>query len=139
MLQTIKNYLNLHMVKNERNSILLDNCGIGISILCSIHCALTPLLIISTALAGSQMQILERLEMPLFLTAAIIGSVSVIQVYLKTKRPLALYFLFAGLFMIIAGGFIKPESLEPIARISGSIFIIFAHLVNKRKYKSAVR
>ena len=62
------------MVKAVKDSVVLDNWGIGVSILCSIHCALMPILIVTSAIVGWQAETLEEIELPLFIAAAIIGS-----------------------------------------------------------------
>lgn len=135
MLHKIKNYLNLYMLKSERSTAILDNCGIGISLLCSIHCAAMPILILTSAIAGWHLETLERLESPLFLLAAVIGSFSVVYAYLQKRRSLPMLLLLIGLSMILLGGMIKIEWLEPVLRVSGSVFIIFAHIQNKKTQK----
>lgn len=125
------------MVKTEKNTMALDNWGIGVSILCSIHCALMPVLILSSAIVGWQIERLEELESPLFIAAAIIGSVSIFQAYFHRKRSRAVYFLLAGLALIVAGGFMESVWLEPALRVMGSLLIISAHIVNKKTLKHA--
>ena len=125
------------MVKAVKDSVVLDNWGIGVSILCSIHCALMPILIVTSAIVGWQAETLEEIELPLFIVAAIIGSVSILNVYFQKRRTKPVYFLLAGLALILVGGFVESEWLEPAFRGLGSLFIVAAHVVNKRTLKNA--
>lgn len=123
------------MVKFEKNNLALDNWGIGVSIFCSIHCVLMPVLILSSAIVGWQIERLEELESPLFIAAAIIGLVSIFHAYFNTKRIMPVWLLLAGLVLIITGGFVESVGLEPALRVMGSLLIVLAHMVNKKSLK----
>ncbi|MFY0593146.1 MerC domain-containing protein [Roseivirga sp.] len=120
------------MNKSHKSSIALDDWGIGVSLLCSVHCALMPVLIFSSAIVGMQIEQLERLESPLLLLAAVIGSVSVLQSYTSQKKLKPALFLAAGLVLILIGGLFHETWLEPVLRICGSLFIVLAHFTNKK-------
>lgn len=125
------------MIKTSKNSLALDNWGMGISLLCSIHCALMPVLIISSALVGFQVEKLERLELPLFIMAAVLGSISILLTYLNRKRIQPVLLLFGGLLLILAGGMIDSLWFETSFRVAGSLLIVLAHFINKRIQKQS--
>lgn len=120
------------MDKQSKSSLALDDWGMGASLLCSIHCALTPLLILSSVFVGWQAEQLEKLEAPLFLLAAIIGLISISHTYLNQKNAKPAIFLLTGLILILAGGFTNSFWAEPSLRISGSLLIVYAHYANKK-------
>jgi len=123
------------MNKINKTSMVLDNCGIGVSFLCSIHCALMPVLIITSAIAGLHLEALEKIETALFVMAAIIGSVSIFQTYFKEKNSNPAILLIMGLILILLGGIIEWLWLESLLRVGGSLIIISAHFANKKVLK----
>ncbi|NVJ46204.1 MAG: MerC domain-containing protein [Cytophagia bacterium] len=125
------------MNKSNKNSLALDNWGMGVSLLCSIHCALMPVLIVSSAVAGLQIERLESLEVPMFIMAAVIGSVSVFLTYLNRRKIQPVLFLFAGLLLIMAGGMVDFLWFETPFRVVGSLLIVSAHFVNRKIQKQA--
>lgn len=113
----------------------LDNWGIGVSLACSIHCAAIPIFLISSSFIGFPTDSWEQLELPMFLIAAIIGSISTLKTYLvlKNKRPVLL--LTIGLFLIVLGGAYEHIWFETLLRVAGSIFLILSHVKNKKLLK----
>ncbi len=130
-------YLKLCMDKPNKYSPALDDWGIRASLLCSIHCALMPILILSSVMVGWQVEQLERLESPLFLIAAIIGLLSIFQTYFNQKKIRPVLLLMIGLILILTGGIVHTLWLETSLRVSGSLFIVFAHHTNKRVTKQS--
>ncbi|MFC2186531.1 MerC domain-containing protein [Peijinzhouia sedimentorum] len=128
-------FLKLHMIKINKTSMLWDNCGIGVSLLCSIHCALMPILIITSAIVGMHIEALEKIETPLFITAAIIGSISIFQTYFKLKKSKPALLLILGLMLILLGGIVEGLWFESTLRVCGSLIIVSAHFTNKKVVK----
>lgn len=125
------------MNKPSKNSLALDDWGIGASLLCSIHCALMPILILTSVIVGWQVEQLERLESPLFLLAAAIGLISISQTYFHQRKVRPVLVLITGLILILTGGIVHTMWLETSLRVSGSLFIVFAHHTNKRVAKQS--
>ena len=127
--------ITLCMNRTLPNNTSLDNWGIGISIACAIHCAAIPILLISSAYLGLYTERLEQMELPLFILAGIISSLSIFQVYLRYKNVKPLISLILGLLLIIAGGMTDHDSYETILRVMGSSFIVLGHVMNKKTLK----
>lgn len=125
------------MDKFNKSSLTLDNFGIGASLVCSVHCALTPILILSSVFVGWQIEQLERLESPLFLFASIIGLISISQTFLNQKKSKPVILLFTGIILILTGGFVNTHWVETVLRVGGSLLIVYAHYTNKKVIKES--
>lgn len=123
------------MIKTNKNSLALNNWGIGISLVCCVHCAIMPLIFISSAFLGAQIEILERVELPMFILAAFIGSISVFQAYFKLKDLKPALFVLIGILLIVIGGNVVGVLAETMFRVLGSLFIVCGHVVSKRIQK----
>ncbi len=130
--------LTLHMLKTVKTSACLDNWGIGISLVCSVHCAAMPLILLSSAFINTQAGLLESIELPLFILAAILGTTSILQTYFRTSRAFPLLLLATGLALIIMGGY-SEGYLEVAFRVLGSLSLVFAHFTNKKILKAQVK
>jgi hypothetical protein len=125
------------MIKAIRNSSFLDNCGIGVSLVCSIHCMAMPFILISSAFASIHSERLLMLESPILLLAIIIGSTAVFRTYFHLKKGHPIIFLSIGIALIILGGIVELSWTETALRILGSFCIVISHILNKRILRTA--
>ena len=112
----------------------IDNFGIFISSLCAVHCALTPLLLLSTTVVSINPELLETIEIPFLVVSAFVALFSVATSLGRHKNFLPLIFAISGLAFVLFGGFY--ESLEVVFRVTGSLLIIASHSINKRLFKA---
>lgn len=129
--------LTLRMIKAIRNSSFLDNCGIGVSLACLIHCTAMPFILISSSFIGIHSESLEIIESPLLLLAIIIGSTAVLRTYFNLKKGRPILFLSIGITLIILGGMTELSWNETTLRVLGSFCIVASHIINKRILRTA--
>ncbi|MCB9234856.1 MAG: MerC domain-containing protein [Bacteroidia bacterium] len=111
--------------------------GFFLSLLCVIHCAITPLLLTMVPLAGSQLFHSPLFEFGLVAVSLIIAFFGIVRnarnghsVFL----PLAM--VTVGTLCIIANFLLLPESAEIYAMTSGGLLIAGGQIINVRKAAS---
>lgn len=112
----------------------VDNLGIVVSSLCAIHCAITPLLLISTTLISVNPEVLEVIEIPFLIVSAFVAFLSVATSLERHRNFLPLIFAVSGLAFVLLGGMF--DNLEVAFRVLGSLLIITSHTINKRLFKA---
>ncbi len=120
------------MIKSVENTSRLDNWGMAISLLCCIHCALMPILFISSTYFSSRYESLHLLELPLLALSIVIGITAIIKAYKSHKKYLPSIVVLSGIALLLLGGLVKEDIQETVIRVSGSITVIIGHLLNKR-------
>lgn len=117
----------------EKNLKLLDFVGIGLSVLCALHCTATPLLLLLPVLGGAFFQS-DFFHLILFVMIVPIASFTFIRCYrlhrdkiVMILGTLALLALSAGL-----GADYFAEEFETPLTVLGSGLIILAHILNIR-------
>jgi hypothetical protein len=113
----------------------LDRAGVVASLVCALHCALTPMLIGLLPLAGLGLLADERTEWVFIAAAFVIGALSLLPSYARRHRrplPLVVFTLGAGLILGVrlVGG--EESKFEIPAVAGGALLIAAAHLVNHR-------
>ncbi|MBK8785652.1 MAG: MerC domain-containing protein [Chitinophagaceae bacterium] len=108
-----------------------DALGIGTSILCSIHCALLPVLMSTLPVFG--INIIHNLffEWGMIVLAFVVGSYSLFHGYIKHHRSLVpvLIFSFGFIFLVLKQFFVQYEIPFLIIAV---VLIISAHFYNYR-------
>ena len=136
MQQCCKNYFHDYFCIMEKARIVarsIDNLGIFISILCAIHCALTPFLLLSTTFLSFNPELLESVETPFLLVSATLVFFSISTSLKHHRKFLPLIFALSGLAFILLGGIFHDQ--EVILRVKGSLLIVASHAINKRLTK----
>lgn len=123
-------------VTNHRFSNIWDKVGIGLSLLCLLHCLMLPLVILSLPMMARFYLGNALVHLGLALIILPVGLMSFIKGYLhhRSLRPLTIG---AGALMIIALAPFAVHVLgwnlpEASMMIFGSITLIVAHLMNRR-------
>jgi len=112
-----------------------DSLGSMASLLCLIHCVLTPIVLalsptLATLLPGSRTthQVLIFFVVSLGLLAFISG-------YMRHRRRLVLFPMTAGIFLVACGAFgesyLHSTLYETLITMAGSILLILAHSLNR--------
>jgi hypothetical protein len=119
----------------SKNSATLDFIGISLSVLCAIHCSMTPLILLFLPSLGSffKSEYMHLILFVLILPTAIFSFLRCYKLH-KDKKVLALgasalLFLLGGL---TAEKLFHSHSLEHTLSIIGSCIIIVAHGLNIR-------
>ncbi len=115
--------------------LLADKAGICLSVICIVHCVLTPVIL----LALPAMQIFDWWHGSLHIVFAVIipllALAAFIPGYKLHKDSRVFKIALIGFALVIAGITIPHELeiewLEPVLSIAGSIFLVRAHLVNR--------
>ncbi len=118
---------------------LADRLGIGVSLTCAVHCALTGLLSVVPSLfsfgrvgASPLASLLESIEVPMLLLALGFGLYSLVPAYRNEHldpTPLGLFLV--GVAQLFVSRFVEG-GLEIAVTVAGVSCIATAHLLNLR-------
>jgi hypothetical protein len=114
-----------------------DVLGVGASVICAVHCAIWPLLLMLLPIAGSNLNEHENLEYFLLSFSFLIGIWSLGRGYFfrhKRLGPLLLFFI-SFLLLLLAHWYVDHE-WEFLLIILAASGIIIAHLLNLKWSKS---
>lgn len=122
-------------MKSQLNS-LLDRFGATGSIVCALHCALTPLLLAAIPSLGLSVWLGDGFERGFVMFVTVLGLFSLIWGYRRHRTFRALGMLLFGLAALWAGVLYAPlhQALVPHAIVMtvGGTLVGLAHLVNLR-------
>lgn len=122
-------------MKSHLNS-LLDRFGATGSIVCALHCALTPLLLAAIPSLGLSVWLGDSFERGFVTFVTVLGLFSMIWGYRRHRVFRALGMLLLGLAALWAGVLYAPlhQALVPHAIVMtiGGTLVGLAHLVNLR-------
>jgi hypothetical protein len=122
-------------MKSHLNS-LLDRFGATGSIVCALHCALTPLLLAAIPSLGLSVWLGDGFERGFVMFVTVLGLFSMIWGYRRHRVFRALGMLLFGLAALWAGVLYAPlhQALVPHAIVMtiGGTLVGLAHLVNLR-------
>lgn len=108
----------------------LDHIGIGLSLLCALHCSLLPLLLTWLPLWGINFLANEFWETVIVATSFIVGCYSLVDGYKRTKAKTPLAILTTGFLFILTAQLLAEESYEQVLMVTGGLFVAAAHLKN---------
>ncbi|RAJ02417.1 MerC mercury resistance protein [Chitinophaga skermanii] len=117
-----------------------DAIGIGASLACAVHCVLLPVLF--TTLTFFDIELLENIYMEIgtILISMLAGGWALLHGYRHHHQRISLVIMFiVGLALMIGGNFFHHgahEWLEMVAKLSGAILIISAHIMNYKACKT---
>jgi len=131
-------YIFMHQHAHGHQEIMASNrIGAWASIICAVHCALTPLLFSVLPLLGLEFLHSHVFEIVLMTAGLGFGSYGILRAFLLHHRaflPLALFIVGAG--MVCIGLFLSNELWEMILVPSGAVLVGVAQVVNIQKCKS---
>ncbi len=110
----------------------LDHFGIGVAVLCAIHCALLPVIITMLPMFGLRFLAHPLLEMGIIMLSLIIALASLGKSWRVHRRWLPSAIVIIGFVLILTGHFDATEATEWIFLTAGSTLVAAAHLVNWR-------
>lgn len=117
-------------------SRLLDRFGATGSMICAIHCALTPLLLAAIPSLGLSIWLGDNLERAFVVFVTVVGLFSLMWGYRRHRAFRALTLLLLGLALLWAGLLYSPlhDTAVPHAIVMtlGGAFVALAHVVNLR-------
>ena len=117
-----------------------DRLGIWTSLLCVVHCLLTPVLISFSAVIAHFLPTEESLHRRLALLVASFGAFALITGFRRHRRALVLFLMFVGLGCIGGaawfGDKLPSHAIEVMITFFGSGFMISAHRLNHTFCKS---
>lgn len=124
-------------MKNRFISLNLDFLGFSASFLCAIHCALLPILLTFSAMAGLEFLEDPFIEYGMIGLSAVLASLSLIGSYKKSHRnPLPLYIVAFGFTSIMFSHLGDSEVFEAIFMTIGGFSIAGSHVYNWKLCKS---
>jgi hypothetical protein len=107
--------------------------GMWMSLLCAIHCAALPLLMVVVPALGSSFIASEPVEWILLGVAVGVAIWSITRGYIRDHRKsFPAYLLGFGILLVGLGHTVLPESWEPVTSVAGSLAIAAAQFVNLR-------
>ena len=115
---------------------LADRIGIWLSFICVIHCLATPVLLLAFPAfeAMKIMRLHEGFHLALLLILPIVAVIAFIPGYLKHQNRQVFYWAIPGLLIIayVALRFEEASWLATAVSVTGSLFLIRAHTINRR-------
>ncbi len=108
----------------------LDKMGIGVSLLCAIHCAVLPLIMTTLPLLGLEFFGSAFMESLIILLSLVIGITSLVSSVSQHKKRLPLYIMLCGFVAIFAGHFLVSGKAEWILLAMGGLAVATAHYIN---------
>jgi len=127
----------------ENTHRYLDKMGIGVSILCAVHCAILPLIITMLPLLGLEVFANPLLESAIITISLIIGITSLSSAFVQHRNRLPLALMVTGFVSIFTGRYLIGENLEWLFLTSGGLTVAISHYINwqliKRRSASALQ
>lgn len=108
----------------------LDHLGIGVAILCAVHCALLPVIISMLPMVGLRFLAHPVLELLIIFISLMIALASLGKSLRAHRRWLPIVMVIIGFTLILTGHFWVAEAAEWILLTAGSTMVAAAHLVN---------
>lgn len=113
-----------------QNHRRLDHLGIGLSLLCAIHCAFLPLILSSLPLLGISFLANPYWEVGMISASFLVACYSLFNGYKRTKTKKPLIILTIGFLFIMAAKSLVGEEQEWFLMVAGGLLIAIAHFVN---------
>jgi len=124
------------MAMNNPLRDLLDRFAATGSLICAVHCAITPLLLALIPSLGLSIWLGDGFEYGFVMFVTVLGLVSLLWGYRRHRTFRALLMLLAGLAALWAGVLYVPlhESTVPHAVVMtlGGTLVAIAHVINLR-------
>jgi prepilin signal peptidase PulO-like enzyme (type II secretory pathway) len=110
----------------------LERLGTGLSLVCAVHCAATPLLLGALPFLGHQLAEAHWLEAGIIGLAACIGYLTLGFSFQRHRRPLPLLLLTLGLVLLVIGHMVLPHEATTGITLVGALMLAGAQLLNRR-------
>ena len=117
-------------------SRLLDRFGATGSVICAVHCALTPLLLAAIPSLGLSAWLSHGFERGFVLFVTVLGLFSLLWGYRRHRAFRALTLLLLGLAILLAGAYVpalhQQVVVHAVVMTLGGTLVGLAHVVNLR-------
>lgn len=118
-------------MKDKFTSLNIDFIGFCASALCTLHCALTPVLLAALPLAGLQFLSNPIIELTLIIISVFIASYALLRGFIKFhKNPLPLVIIGYGFLLIILARFAPVDWQEVLFSCLVASSVAVAHIIN---------
>jgi hypothetical protein len=114
---------------------ILDTFGTVASLLCAVHCAVTPMAIALLPLVGLEFLGAEATEYTLVGLSIVVGSVSLVLGYGRHHSVRTLGIFSCGLTLLFAGRVTETfgaEGVGVVSAVAGGCVVATAHIINRR-------
>ncbi len=112
-----------------------DAMGSGASLLCLVHCALTPLVLAMSPTLATMLPGSTATHQALIFFVVSLGLVAFVSGYKRHRRKLILLPMIAGILLVACGAFgesyLHSRFNETLITMLGSILLILAHGLNR--------
>lgn len=111
----------------------LDRLGIGIGLLCAVHCLVTPLLLVALPAVVLPLAESPLVEWGLIAVSLLLGIVAIGRLGLRSHRRIHPLLLFSGGALLLVGSRFVPDALaqfEVALVVAGAIMVVGAHVRN---------
>jgi hypothetical protein len=119
---------------NPSRMFPVDQIGIWTSMLCVIHCLLTPVLLSLSAVSAHFLPSEERTHRTLAVAIAALGAIALVKGYRRHRSSRVLVLMAIGLIFIFGGAYwgnhLPSHIAEVLITLVGSGFMIAAHRTN---------
>lgn len=120
----------MQAVAERRETKKWDIVGIGLSILCAVHCLSIPFLMGVLPMAGLGFVVDHEFEWVMMGIIFAVAGTTYVSGYRRHKRTAVFVFLAIGILIFAAIRPLLPEHLHPIATILGGCVFVFGHWKN---------
>jgi len=118
----------------------LDRVGMAASLICAVHCAITPLIFTLLPLFGLTFLKDEKFDWTFIALSVVIGVTSLIPSYLRKHRMLLPIILFGfGVILLIAARHLESLGAELPVVLVGALLVVTARRVNRRLCRSCAK
>jgi MerC mercury resistance protein len=114
---------------------ILDTFGTAASLLCAVHCAVTPVAMASLPLLGLEFIGAEATEYALVGLSIVVGSVSLVLGYRRHRSVPTLAVFSCGLTLLVLGRVTETRGVEGagvVSAVAGGCIVATAHIINRR-------
>ncbi len=125
-------------MSNKTIAITLDKIGICTSIICMLHCAVVPVVLILGADSLLWFTELEWVEHLVIGCSLLIGLLSFIGGYRKHGQHFVPVLFIAGFLLLVSSDSIVSDWLAVLLSVAGALIIIYAHLENMKWKRIAI-
>jgi MerC mercury resistance protein. len=108
-----------------------------LSILCGIHCLLTPVLLAVLPILGAQGRFGETTETVLIFLSITIGAISIGMGVAQHRRWSLLAILAVAIAMILSGHYLAPDRFEAPMIVTGALIMAGGQFLNLRSHRDA--
>jgi hypothetical protein len=110
-----------------------DVVGFSASAMCAIHCAVIPLILIYSSVAGGDVVHNHIVENVILVFSASVGAISLFPSFRKHhQKRLPIVIFMTGLLLIIGSRLSSTLPVETILTTTGALTIASAHFINWR-------